>query len=169
MSEPTPFTSITQHFIFNKATGKKITLEKQASKSYPGDGAFTLVNGVQNTKGMSKTKEFLGFNGEDCIATIDLGKEESISFVKVHYLHHPGSWIHQPSAVSISVSNDGINFLPVGLSNPTIANNEAINEFLQPTKARYIKVHVANFGTIPAGNAGAGSKAWLFVDEIEVQ
>jgi hexosaminidase len=69
-----------QQFYFNKATGKKITLEKQASKSYPGDGPFTLVNGVQNTKGMSKTKEFLGFSGEDCMATIDLGKEESSPF-----------------------------------------------------------------------------------------
>lgn len=161
-------TTVKQQFYFNKATGKKITLEKQASKSYPGDGAFTLVNGVQNTKGMSKTKEFLGFSGEDCIATIDLGKEEKISFVKVHYLHHPGSWIHRPSAVSISVSNDGVSFSPVVISNPTIANNEAINEFLQPAKARYIKVHIANFGTIPTGNAGAGNKAWLFVDEIEV-
>jgi hexosaminidase len=162
------FSQTEQQFHFNKATGKKITLGKQASKNYPGDGAFTLVNGVQNTKGMSKTKEFLGFSGEDCIATIDLGKEESISFVKVHYLHHPGSWIHQPAAISISVSNDGVNFSPVAISNPTIANNEAINEFLQPAKARYIKIHIANFGTIPVGNSGAGSKPWLFVDEIEV-
>lgn len=157
-----------QYFHFNKATGKKITLEKQASKTYPGDGAFTLVNAVQNEKGMAKTKEFLGFSGEDCIATIDLGKEENISFVKVHYLHQPGSWIYQPSAVSISVSNDGIDFSTVAISNPTIVNNEAINEFLQPVNARFIKVHISNFGTIPSGNPGAGSKAWLFVDEIEI-
>lgn len=159
---------ITQDFRFSKATGKKITLEKQASKSYPGDGAFTLVNGVQNEKGLARSKEFLGFSGEDCIATIDLGKEENISFVKVHYLHQPGSWIYQPSAVSISVSNDGISFSPVAISNPIIANNEAINEFLQPANARFIKVHISNFGTIPSGNPGAGSKAWLFVDEIEI-
>lgn len=159
---------VVQRFHFNKATGKKITLEKQASKSYPGDGAFTLVNGVQNEKGMAKAKEFLGFSGEDCITTIDLGKEESISFVKVHYLHQPGSWIHQPSAVTISVSADGIDFSTVAISNPSIANNEAINEFLQPANTRYIKVHISNFGTIPSGNPGAGSKAWLFVDEIEI-
>jgi hexosaminidase len=161
--------NITQQFHFNKATGKKITLEKQASKSYPGDGPFTLVNGVQNTKGMSKTKEFLGFSGEDCIATIDLGKEENIAFLKVHYLHHPGSWIHQPSSVSISVSADGVSYQPVAIANPTISNNEAINEFVQPAKARFVKIHITNYGTIPAGNPGAGSKAWLFVDEIEVE
>ena len=159
---------MSQQFSFNKATSKKITLEKQASKNYPGDGPFTLVNGVQNEKGMSKTKEFLGFSGDDCIATIDLGKTESVSFVKVHYLHHPGSWIHQPSSVSIFVSMDGKDFTTVALSNPTIANNEAICEFTNPANARYIKIHVANAGVIPQGNPGAGSKAWLFVDEIEV-
>jgi len=34
-------------FHFNKATGKKISLTKEASKNYPGDGAFTLVNAEQ--------------------------------------------------------------------------------------------------------------------------
>ncbi|HNU15721.1 MAG TPA: family 20 glycosylhydrolase, partial [Chitinophagaceae bacterium] len=160
--------SITQQFHINKATGKKIILTTPPSKTYPGDGAFTLVNGVQNEKGMSKSKEFLGFSGDDCIAIIDLGKEESISFVKVYYLHQPSSWIHQPSAVSVSVSTDGNNFQPVAISNPTIANNEAINEFLQPANTRYIKVYISNFGIIPSGNPGAGSKAWLFVDEIEI-
>jgi len=160
--------SITQQFHINKATGKKIILTTPPSKTYPGDGAFTLVNGVQNEKGMSKSKEFLGFSGDDCIAIIDLGKEESISFVKVHYLHQPSSWLHQPSAVSVSVSTDGNNFQPVAISNPTIANNEAINEFLQPANTRYIKVYISNFGIIPSGNPGAGSKAWLFVDEIEI-
>jgi hexosaminidase len=159
---------LTQVFTLNKATGKKITLTKEASKSYPGDGAFTLVNGVQNEKGMSKTKEFLGFSGEDCTAIIDLGKEEEISFVKVHYLHHPGSWIYQPTAVTVSVSENGTDFSTVALSNPSIANNEAICEFLQPAKARLIKIHIANAGIIPSGNPGAGHKAWLFVDEIEV-
>ncbi len=160
--------TIIQNFSLNKATGKKITLEKQASKNYPGDGPFTLVNGVQNKKGMSKTKEFLGFSGDDCIATIDMGKTESVSFVTVHYLHHPGSWIYQPSSIIISVSLDGKNFTTVALSNPTIANNEAICEFTQRANARFIKIHVANAGVIPPGNPGAGSKAWLFVDEIEV-
>ncbi len=159
---------IYQNFHFNKATGKKITLANQPSKNYPGDGAFTLVNGVQNEKGTAKSKEFLGFSGDDCIATIDLGKEENISFVKVHYLHQTGSWIHQPSSVIILTSTDGVDFTPVALSNPTISNNEAICEFLNPVNTRFVKIQVANFGVIPAGNLGEGNKAWLFVDEIEI-
>ncbi len=57
-------TPVTQNFFFNKATGKKISLTNPPSKSYPGNGAFTLVDGVQNEKGLSKSKEFLGFNGK---------------------------------------------------------------------------------------------------------
>lgn len=160
--------SLTQLFHFNKATGKKITLTNQPSKSYPGDGAFTLVNGVQNEKGTAKSKEFLGFSGDDCIATIDLGKEENISFVKVHYLHQTGSWIYKPSSVTILTSADGVDYSAVALSNPTIANNEAICEFLKPVNARFVKIQVVNFGAIAAGNPGEGNKAWLFVDEIEI-
>jgi hexosaminidase len=37
-----------------------------------------------------------------------------------------------------------------------------------PTQARYVKIIIKNFGTIPAGKAGGGHPAWLFVDEIEV-
>ncbi len=48
--EYNPIPKISQKFSFNKATGKKITLAAQASKSYPGDGAFTLVNGVQTKR-----------------------------------------------------------------------------------------------------------------------
>jgi hexosaminidase len=41
-------------------------------------------------------------------------------------------------------------------------------EFLMTAPARYVKVVVKNWGKIPDGNAGAGNKAWLFVDEIEI-
>jgi hexosaminidase len=34
--------------------------------------------------------------------------------------------------------------------------------------SKYIKVKIENAGIIPAGNPGADSKAWLFVDEIGV-
>ncbi|MEI2739694.1 MAG: hypothetical protein V9F01_13045 [Chitinophagaceae bacterium] len=41
--------------------------------------------------------------------------------------------------------------------------------FYPAASARYIKVVVKNYGTIPDGKPGAGNKAWLFVDEIEVK
>ncbi len=162
-----------QTFIFNKATGKKITLTTPPSKSYPGDGAFTLVNGIQNEKGLAKSKEFLGFSGADCEAVIDLGKEEMISKAVVHTLRQTGSWIWQPLVTEVFVSSDGNNFESAGLSDDfkiTIKGLEkgTMKVEFQPRKARYIKLLIKNWGEIPAGEPGSGNKAWLFVDEIEV-
>ena len=35
-------------------------------------------------------------------------------------------------------------------------------------KARYVKIVLKNYGIIPSGLPGAGHKAWLFADEIEI-
>jgi len=40
-----------QKFEVNKATGKDIVLKSNPSKSYPGDGSFTLVNGIRSQPG----------------------------------------------------------------------------------------------------------------------
>ena len=160
-------------FHFNKATGKKITLTNPASGNYPGDGAFTLVNGVVNEKGMGKSKEFLGFSGTDCEAIIDLGEKTDFNEVVVYSFTQTGSWIYPPRATTFEISDDGVNF-----TKP----EKGIFSDIQPYQgrktrmrwheggysARYIKVKITNYGSIPAGNPGAGNKAWLFVDEIEV-
>lgn len=162
-----------QSFSFNKATGKKITLTNQPSKSYPGDGAFTLVNGVQNEKGLSKSKEFLGFSGSDCEAVIDLGKEESIGKVVIHSLSQTGSWIWRPQTLEVFVSADGQQYNSAGLTDDFSVTIKGLEkgkmtvEFAS-RKARYVKIVVKNWGEIPAGEPGAGNKAWLFVDEVEL-
>jgi len=159
--------------LFNKATGKKITITNEASENYPGDGAFTLVNGIQNTMGRGRSKEFLGFNGEDCEAVIDLGKEEKFSTVIVHTFRQEGAWIYQPLSAEVFVSGDGKNFSSVGLTDDfteTKNGNGVMKvEFVMNATARFVKVVVRNWGEIKAGNPGAGNKAWLFVDEIEIQ
>lgn len=167
---------LTQNFFLNKTTGKKITLVNQPSKSYPGDGAFTLVNGVQNEKGLARSSEFLGFAGTDMEATIDLGKEMEVSKIVIHSLYQPGSWIYLPGLVEVA-------FIPyidttiITRHAPiesvthkvTDENNDQVIQLPQPKTCRYIRVFAKNYGVIPAGKPGAGNKAWLFVDEIEVQ
>ncbi len=165
---------ISQNILFNKATGKKISLVTQPSDTYKGDGAFTLINGIQNEKGLAQRKDFLGFSGTDCEAVIDLGKEEKIRSVIVHTFSEPGSWIHRPLTMEVFVSGDGTNFSSVGLTDDFIesraktGNGTMKVEFTMTHPARYVKVVVKNWGEIPQGNPGAGSKAWLFVDEIEI-
>jgi hexosaminidase len=165
-----------QKFCFNKATGKKITLLTPPSKPYEADGAFTLVNGVQNEKGMARTSEFIGFNGKDLEAIIDLGKDTEIKKVLLHTFQKKNSWIYHPKqgGISVMISNDGINFTTpedevtsiepntVGVSTITLSLSQ------KPINARFIKVIAKNFGSIPAGQPGEGKGSWLFVDEIEI-
>jgi hexosaminidase len=165
--------SVSQSFSFNKATGKKITLVNPASDKYPADGAFTLVNGVQNVKGMLRSSEFLGFLGKDMEAVIDLGTKTNFTTVIVHSLSQPGSWIYEPASCHFMTSDDGVNFREV----PGIVSDaEKINNRITTMRkadgssinARYIKVVAKNYGIIPQGKPGAATPAWLFVDEIEV-
>ena len=163
---------IERRFYFNKATGKKISLSTPPDAKYPGDGAFTLVNGVQNTKGFSNSSEFLGFNGKNCEAVIDLGKTGNISKVTAHTLHQAGDWIWRPITAEVFVSDDGINFKTVGLTDDFIKKGNANGEMavnFEAVNTRFVKVLISNWGTIPAGNSGSGNPAWLFVDEIEVE
>jgi hexosaminidase len=165
--------SLKQSFYFNKATGRSITLQNPPAKQYGGDGAFTLVNGVQNEKGLARSREFLGFSGTDCIATIDLGSIRSIEQITIHSFEQKASWIHPPAGAVVEISDNGSDFRPLEATSETIVDDRKRvekNRFrFASTNGRYIKVSVKNAGIIPARQAGAGNKAWLFVDEIEVE
>lgn len=161
----------TKSFSFNKATGKSITIKPQPSSSYPGDGAFTLVNGVQNTRGRERSSEFIGYSGNHAEAIIDLGKPEKINTVIVHAFESQASWIYRPSQVILLGSTDGSNYQQLGLSSDfqiIKGGNGKLVIKLEDKEARYLKFEIKNFGKIPEGNPGAGKGAWMFLHEIEV-
>ncbi|MCU7550198.1 family 20 glycosylhydrolase [Chitinophagaceae bacterium LB-8] len=163
--------SVTIPLQFNKATGKKVTLNEPPSKNYPGDGAFTLTDGIINDKGLNRSREFIGYNGNDISATIDLGTAQKIDTIVVHSLYSAGSWIYPPQSIDVSISTDGKSFKKAGSSDAFIKMNGGNGKLMVtilPTSARYIQVDIKNLGKIPEGKAGAGEKAWLFLDEIEI-
>jgi hexosaminidase len=169
--------AISQKFSFNKATGKKITLISQPGKSYPGDGAFTLVNGVQNEKGLAKSNEFLGFLGTDLDAIIDLKTITDINKITLHVFDQTGSWIYLPQQVEITYipdvdyTEEQLKSFPKEIKIIDPIKDKGLKTIVIASKqqCRYISVLVKNFGTIPQGNPGAGNPAWLFADEIEVE
>lgn len=158
-----------QSFTISKTTGKKITLEEQPSENYSFGGAFTLVDGIiGNQKQLGKT--WLGFQGKDVVATIDFGQNTQFSEVYFNTLDNKGSWIHLAKSAQIFVSDNGTDFKlikEIGKEEILSAKGKInVNAGIQNSK--YIKVKIENAGIIPAGNPGADSKAWLFVDEIGV-
>ncbi|WP_276483300.1 family 20 glycosylhydrolase [Paraflavitalea pollutisoli] len=161
---------VNQKFSFNKATGRKVSITTPTAENRRGNGGtFGLVNGAQSEKGILGD-EWLGWQGPDMEAIIDLGKIQSISSVKVHLLDQQPSWVYLPEYVEVLVSEDGKNFQSTGKSNQAVKESHNMASITVPAaaKARYVKVFARNHGTIADGNPGAGSKAWLFVDEISV-
>ena len=131
------------------------------------------MNGVITERRLEQSSEWLGFLGKDIEATIDLGKKESINKIRLNVLKQEGSWIYPPAFVEFFISNDGTNFTSVGKLTPDAngiwKDERRIEQRLTNTSAKYIKVLAKNYGIIPAGKPGAGTAAWLFADEIEVE
>ncbi|MBC8045312.1 MAG: family 20 glycosylhydrolase [Fimbriimonadaceae bacterium] len=162
---------------FNRATGKKISLTNPSSNKYSGDGPFTLVNGVDAITWRTwRGNEWLGFEGINCEAIIDLGKEDTISIITVGYLEDKMSWIWIPNSIEIFISDDGKNFTPVNKINSEDIKRNYRNIMIgtdqenpETVNGRFVKIKIENYGIIPSGNPGAGNKAWLFVDEISIE
>lgn len=160
-----------QNIFINLATGKKIELMHEPHENYNHGGAFSLVNGIQAHRGQFG-KDWLGFLGKDLVATIDLGKVQTIQFLGINFLERRGSWIYYPRSLVFEYSEDGKTFArtEVIIYDAIDACEGRVRIALdQAIEARYIKVLAVNFGVIPDGTAGAGSKTWLFVDEVLVE
>lgn len=161
---------IEQAFSLNKATGKKIILEHQPHENYAIGGALTLIDGIHANR--SKLgKDWLGFWGRDLNAVIDLGKPQAINKVSVSVLESQGSWIYYPKGIEILVSQDGKEFKSIKkIPSEEIKNVKGKTTLRFPVEqVRFLKIIATNNGKIAEGNPGAGSDAWLFVDEIEVE
>jgi len=176
-----------RRFLFNKATAHPITLSTPPNERYNEGGAFTLVDGITAQEKRVNT-EWLGWR-EGVTITVDLGSEQDISYVGIGALNETYGWIHIPKAVEFSVSIDGKTFSPLGIDLPTM--NEIPLQLVDAAwrtdkamaiiqgrhqfktdkagKGRYVRIHVQHIGDIPPGFPGAGSPAWMFLDEIEVR
>ncbi len=159
-----------QFFALNKAIGKKVTLLNQPHENYAGAGVFNLFDGVSADRSKPAGKEWLGFLGKDLNVVIDLGKIETLDEVYISVLESKGSWIYYPKQIEVFFSDDGKDFESIAIL--TLEDIKALNgnvhvSFLTQG-TRFVKVIATNMGKIPEGNPGAGSDAWLFVDEIRV-
>ena len=162
-----------QKFVMDKAIGRDVQYGNAPSKYYPADGPNTLTDGVRGTT--SPGKFWHAFDGNDLVATIDLGQPTSVHQISIGCLQSYNDWIFLPQSVTYEVSNDGTNFTIAGTVNNTISPNEKsalIKDFtlnFPRQNARYIRVTAKNIGVCPKSHPGEGKPAWIFADEIMVQ
>ncbi len=161
-----------QNFSMHKAIARDVVYEKPFSKYYPAEGPNSLTDGIRGTK--SHGKNWHGFNKEDMIAMIDLGKETTIQNITLGCLQNYGAWIFLPRSVVFETSMDGKSFSEAATLINTVSMNEkgalikdfSVNFAARP--ARYVRVKAGNAGLCPEGHPGAGQPTWLFVDELIV-
>lgn len=167
-SRKSPIT--TREFHFSKSTGKPITLEFEPNAAYNTGGGFSLVDGIFGDF-KNHGKSWLGFSGTDLNATIDLETNQEFNTIILNTLERQGSWIYFPNRVEIQTSSDTKNFKTIKIveANEIQKSKGKLKINLPKTQARFVKIKVSNFGTIPKGMPGAENKAWLFVDEIAIE
>ncbi len=159
------------NFNMHKAAGKKISLEHSPAKKYSSGGHGAIINGVMGSDSRYGDKEWLGFEGEDCIATIDLGEAQDIKNFQFKFYNGQGQWIYPPKKVEVFTSDDGNSFTKAGELAEINADGKICNVQLdmEELNTRYLKIHIHRHGIIEEGKQGAGHDAWLFVDEIVVE
>jgi len=151
-----------------------INLTSKYSSQYTGGGDFALIDGIRGTTNWSGGG-WQGYQGQDLVAVVDLGKTQTVSKLGAGFLQDVGSWIWMPRSVDFEVSLDGINFILAGSLNSdvpekqySVLSKDFVTE-IQPQKIRYVRVRAHTYGKIPPWHPSHGGDAWIFVDEIIVE
>jgi hypothetical protein len=156
----------------HRARGRQVILAQPASPKYHGGDPGALTDGFVGWN--DYRFHWLGFEGVDMDATIDLGSVVSVSEIKTNFLQDNNSWVFMPLSVQFLVSVDDVDYRPVGTvlnSTPPEKDGAIILPFdtrFETTTARYIRVKAENMKMCPLWHKGAGGKAWIFIDEIRV-
>jgi len=162
----------------HRAVGCPVRLKHPYSPRYPGGGPGALTDGILSPEPLSLQPDYRcwqGFEEVDLEAVVDLGKEVSFRRVSAAFLQNTEAWIFLPLSVEFASSLDGGTFSAMKTI-PGKTSRKRPGIFKQTFqcegpdfKARYLRVSARNVGRCPAWHAGAGSKAWLFADEIVVE
>lgn len=158
---------------FSKSTAKPVTLRVAPSRGYEFKGGPEMTDGLTGDTNY-KTGRWLGFQGKDLDAAIDLKQPVEISQVAFNTNVVKGDWIMGAAGVTVKVSEDGKNFKEiVSKTIPSLKQSDKDGIYPQevtfaPVKARYVEVIIKS-DKLPAWHGGAGNPAYLFVDEIIIQ
>jgi hypothetical protein len=168
------------------AVGAPVTLASPPSRQYAADGPSTLTDGRFGSRDHHDGR-WLGWSGEDLMATVELGEPMVVRRIGVSCLRAQGPWIFLPAWVEFSLSGDGQEWTILGRTEvPLERDPETAVRNVQievprsspgggstvssplPEAVRFIRIHAHNLGRLPEWHPGYPERAWLFVDELIV-
>jgi hypothetical protein len=174
---PDEYLTLTQRFLDESvqphlARGRSVSLAQPASPKYHNGEAAALTDGLKGWDDYHT--HWLGFEGSDMEATIDLGSAQTLTSVSTDFLQDINSWVFMPLTVTCAVSEDGQSYRPIGEVANTVPADRwgpiiAPFDFrCEPTRARFVRVTTRSMLTCPTWHKGSGGPAWIFIDEITV-
>ena len=162
---------------FNRLNLKSTTFVNPPAERYGKEADIALMDGKKGMAG-DWQNDWLGFEGVDMEATIELAVPTNINMVKVGVCHEPQSWVVWPKSVKVCFSKDGKEYtdwqradLPdFDPSDPMegmgrVEARAMVNE----RQAKFVRVKVENPGLLPKWHPYTGEKAWIMVDEVTVE
>jgi len=159
--------------VSHDGAGAPVTLATAYASQYDGGGANALTD---DRWGSSNPGDgtWQGFEGEDLDAVVDLGRVIDVTSIRAGFLEANGSWVFLPRDVTFSIAGEDRVFevvatftLPMPEERQPNATQSVSTELSGKT-ARYVRVVAKNIGALPEWHSAAGGRAWLFVDEIQV-
>lgn len=159
---------------FNKYEGgRTITIESTYANQYSAGGKNALIDGVRGGKDF-RTGEWQGYEGQDLVLMIDLGRVQKLKRVGLSLLQDQKSWVWLPSEVTISVSTNQRQWSSATVTHDVDRKAEGgitkeIWREVGGRKARYIAITAKNAGPCPDWHPGKGGKTWIFADEVLIE
>ncbi|MEJ6698139.1 MAG: DUF4838 domain-containing protein, partial [Flavobacteriaceae bacterium] len=158
----------------NLASFKDVTL-LTVPKKYANEDPKVLTDGALG--GNSFYSNWLGFEGNNLNAVVDLGELKEIKSLSMNFLQVTNHIVFFPVQVEFFYSDDNLKWKSLGkVSNKfDLSPKSKVNDIQTfsinagELKARYIKVIADNMSKAPIWHHGADLPSWIFADELIIE
>ncbi|APQ17715.1 hypothetical protein A9200_02035 [Maribacter hydrothermalis] len=156
--------------IAQKSAIKQIEVLPAPSEKYSGIGAKGLYDLKKGSAQFGGDKQWMGFQTEKIIASLQLEKNIIINKIVVSTLTNQSNWIFAPVKVEVYHDDELIGEITFPKSEKESLNSATflsvpINKGVYDT----LKVVIYPLSEIPQWHQGKGTTPWVFIDEIIIQ
>ncbi len=160
----------TYQFLKSGLTPTSYQLLSTPNKQYKGKGAETLFDQIKGQNNHT-TGEWLGFQDEVMELEMTLDPNTNYSELVIGLLYHEGAYIFPPALVELQGLNAGVwktfvKEVPEQSIKVELPRTRFLQYDLSAAKFEVIRIKLSPIRSLPKWHPGAGSKGWVFVDEI---